>query len=237
MKHYSILLLLIFTCSILQAQSRLESFLRDSLDIQIQRGMAQWDIPAMAVAVVQGDKVLWAKGYGVCDRERKAPVTENTLFMIGSNTKAFTGTAMAMLEVDKKWSLNDPVQKWLPDFKMKDPWVAAHLNLTDILCHRIGMETFQGDFTYWTSTLNSQQVIEKFGKFTPVYGFRTKWGYTNAGFAIAGECIRTVSGKTWAEFMQERIFSPLEMNRSVPLSAIAANTPDMAQPYLSLIHI
>lgn len=230
-KHLFPFIIFVGLHTLLSAQSRLESYLRDSLDVQVERGMTQWDIPAVAVAVVQGDKVIWSKGYGVCDKETKAPVNENTLFMIGSNTKAFTGTAMAMLEADKTWSLNDNVQKWLPGFTMKDPWVASHLNLTDILCHRIGMETFQGDFTYWTSNLSTKEVIEKFGKFTPVYGFRTKWGYTNAGFAIAGECINAASGKSWADFLHQRIFTPLEMTRTLALSSTASKASNMAQPY------
>lgn len=214
--------------------STLDVFLRDSLDVQMQRGLAQWNIPGAAVCVVRGNEVIAAKGYGVCDLKNRKPVDANTLFMIGSNTKAFTGTALALLEQDKKCTLEDRVQKWLPSFTMKDPWVAQHLTLTDIVSHRMGMETFQGDFTYWTSNLSAEQVIEKFGKFTPEYDFRSKWGYTNAGYAIAGACIKAISGKTWAEVVRERIFQPLEMTRSLPLSAEAKNTDNLAMPYTKI---
>jgi CubicO group peptidase (beta-lactamase class C family) len=80
------------------------------------------------------------------------------------------------------------------------------------------METFQGDFMYWTSALTRDEVIEKFGKLTPLYGFRSKWGYTNAGFAIAGECIQNISNDSWESNVKKRIFDPLEMNRTKALS-------------------
>ena len=225
----------LFTLTLSAQSLTLEQFILDSLDIHVQRGMARWDIPGTAVCIVKDGKVLLSKGYGVCDKTTNAPVNEHTLFMIGSNSKAFTGTALAMLANDKKCDLSDPVQKWLPKFTMKDPWVAEHLNLSDIVSHRIGMETFQGDFTYWTSDLTADEVIAHFGKFTPIYGFRTKWGYTNAGFAIAGACMQTISGKSWADNIRERIFQPLEMNRSLPLSAEVAKASNVAQPHTQLL--
>jgi CubicO group peptidase (beta-lactamase class C family) len=145
-------------------------------------------------------------------------VDENTLFMIGSNTKAFTGTSLAMLQAEKKLSLDDKVQKWLPDFKLYDPWVTKEANIRDLLCHRLGFETFQGDFMYFDSDLSTAQVREKFGKVKPLYGFRSKWGYCNAAFMTAGEIIPRVTGKSWAAYLQEKIFTPLGMTRSLALS-------------------
>lgn len=211
--------------------SRLENYLRDSLDIVMNHELARWDVPGAAVCVVKGNQVLVAKGYGKRDLEKTAPVDENTLFMIGSNTKAFTATALAMLADEKKCDLGDRVQKWLPGFTMKDPWVAEHLTLTDILCHRIGMETFQGDFTYWTSTLTAGEVLEKFGKMTPAFDFRTRYGYTNAGFATAGACIKAISGMEWGDFVRERLFAPLDMKNTVPYSQQAKNSDNLASPY------
>lgn len=215
----------------LSAQSSLDVFLRDSLDRYVERGLARWQIPGASIAVVKDGKVLVAKGYGLRELGKPQRVDENTLFEIGSNTKAFTGTAMALLENDKKCSLADKVQTWLPWFKMQDEWVAHELTLTDILCHRIGMETFQGDFTYWTSDLTTRQVVEKFGLMTPKYGFRTRWGYTNAGFAIAGQCLESISGQPWGSFVKSRIFQPLEMNHTVAYSADFAKADNIARPH------
>ncbi len=196
----------------------LPPFLRDSLDAYVTRSLKAWNIPGAAVGVVKDGKLVLAKGYGVRELGKNDPVDANTLFFIGSNTKAFTGTALALLENEGKCALEDKVKKWLPAFDMKDNWVENEVNLQDIVSHRMGLETFQGDFMYWTSDLTDKQVLEKFGKLSPLYPFRTKWGYTNAGFLVAGFCIEKIGGKSWADFMRERFFQPLGMSRSLALS-------------------
>lgn len=223
-------LLLCLASAALPAQT-LETFVSQQLDTYVEAALKRWQIPGAAVCVVKDGKVLIARGYGIRQLGRSERVDENTLFEIGSNTKAFTGTALALLADDKKCTLDDKVQRWLPDFRMRDEWVARELTLTDILCHRMGMETFQGDFTYWTSDLTSAEVIRKFGLMTPQYGFRSRWGYTNAGFAIAGEAIRAISGQTWGDVVKTRIFQPLAMQRTVAYSAEFARADNAAQPH------
>jgi CubicO group peptidase (beta-lactamase class C family) len=166
------------------------------------------------------------KGYGVKEMGTSDKVDENTLFMIGSNTKAITATALAILDNEKKLNLDDKVQKWLPDFKLYDPWVAKEANIRDLLCHRLGFETFQGDFMFFDSDLTTAEMRIRFGKLKPLYSYRGQWGYTNAAFMTAGEIIPKVTGKTWAEFLKEKIFTPLGMNNTLALSkdiAIASN--------------
>ncbi|MBK9018241.1 MAG: serine hydrolase [Saprospiraceae bacterium] len=214
-----------------QPTAGLPAFLRDSLDTYVNRALKDWNIPGVAVGVVKDGKLVVAKGYGVLETGKPAKVDANTLFAIGSNTKAFTGTALAMLESDGKCKLDDPVVKYLPNFQMKDDWVAKHLNLQDIVSHRIGMETFQGDFMYWTSDLTQDQCIEKFGKLTPVYPFRTTYGYCNLGFVLAGKCIQQMSGKTWEDNLRERIFRPLKMNRTLALSAEIGTATNAARAH------
>jgi CubicO group peptidase (beta-lactamase class C family) len=237
MKEKSIVLviLLILFGLILELNAQVPAFVTDSLDQYVEKGLADWQIPGIAVLVVKDGQVVIAKGYGYLETGKPEKVDENTLFMIASNTKAFTGTAMAMLEQEKKCSLDDRVQKYLPDFTMKDPWVAQHLTLTDVMSHRIGMETFQGDFMYWESDLTSDEVIGKFGKLTPLYDFRAKWGYCNAGFLIAGECLEKISGMTWAQFIRERIVNPLEMNRTLVLTAETKNAVNIATAH-TVVH-
>ncbi|MGE5681748.1 MAG: serine hydrolase [Bacillota bacterium] len=231
MRKYFFLAILLFIGKSITAQQPVPKFITDSLDTYLERGLKQWDIPGAGICIVKDGKVVLTKGFGVCELGKSEKVDENTLFMIGSNTKAFTGTALAILESDGKCTLEDKVQKYLPDFSMKDPWVAGHLNLTDIVSHRIGMMTFQGDFMYWTSDLSAKEVIKKFGQLTPLYDFRTRYGYTNAGFAIAGECIEKISGKTWAEFLKERIFDPLKMKRTLPLASQISGEENAAKPH------
>ncbi|HLI92630.1 MAG TPA: serine hydrolase domain-containing protein, partial [Puia sp.] len=94
------------------------AFIADSLDGYIQQGMKEWQVPGLALVIVKDGKVVVMKGYGVKDIQTKEPVDENTLFMIASNTKLFTATALAQLESDKKLSLDDKITKYYPDFKL-----------------------------------------------------------------------------------------------------------------------
>lgn len=219
MKRSSLLFvsLLLFLQSFSQSDT-LPSFVRDSLDTYVERALKEWQIPGVSIAIVKNGKIAYLKGYGVKEMGTADKVDENTLFMIGSNTKAFTATALAMLDAEKKLSLDDKVQKWWPGFKLYDPWVAKEANIRDLLCHRLGFETFQGDFMYFDSDLSAQQVYEKFAKVKPLYSFRSKWGYTNAAFGVAGEVIQKASGKTWAEYLTQNIFTPLGMNNTLAIS-------------------
>ena len=214
----SLLLAVLFSYQGFSQTDSLPSFVKDSLDTYVNRALTEWKIPGVALCVVKNGKVVLMKGYGLREAGSNDKVDENTLFMIGSNSKAFTATALAMLDSDKKMSLNDKVQKWLPDFKLYDPWVAKEANIRDLLCHRLGFETFQGDFMYFDSDLTTAEVREKMGKLKPMYGFRSKWGYCNSAFMTAGEIIPKVTGQSWAEFVTNRIFKPLGMNNSLALS-------------------
>ena len=215
MKNFILLLvmLLIYSFSIAQTPP----FIANQLDDYIEKGMKLWQIPGVAVCIVKDGKVVHSKGYGVLENGKSKKVDKNTLFMIGSNTKAFTATAVAKLHFEQKCNLEDKVVKWLPDFQLKDPCITKEVNLADMLSHRMGYETFQGDFMYWTSDLSRDEVLEKFGQLTPVYNFRNKWGYTNAGFVVAGKYIEKISGKSWNEYMKTEFFQPLEMSRTIAL--------------------
>jgi CubicO group peptidase (beta-lactamase class C family) len=222
----SFLALLLISSSGFSQTDTLPSFIKDSLDNYVNQALADWQIPGVSVAIVKNGKVAWMKGYGVKETGGNDKVDENTLFMIGSNTKAFTATSLAMLDAEKKLSLEDKVRKWLPDFKLYDPWVAKEANIRDLLCHRLGFETFQGDFMYFDSDLSTAEVREKMGKLKPMYGFRSKWGYTNCAFMTAGEIIPKVTGKSWADFITERIFQPLGMKNSLALSRDIKTAPN-----------
>ena len=227
MKRFFILItaFLSFTGTTFSQTDTLPSFIKDSLDNYINKAMVDWQIPGISVCVVKNGKVVVMKGFGVKETGTNDKVDENTLFMIGSNSKAFTATALAMLDADNlsagksgKFSLDDKVQKWLPDFKLYDPWVAKEANIRDLLCHRLGFETFQGDFMYFDSDLTTAEVREKMSRLKPMYGFRSKWGYTNSAFMTAGEIIPKVTGQSWDGFITNRIFKPLGMNNSLALS-------------------
>ena len=206
-------------------------FISDSLEKYIETGMKDWQIPGVAVAIIKDGKTVLMKGYGTKEMGKTDKIDENTLFMIGSNTKAYTATSLAILENEKKLSLDDKITKWLPDFKLYDACATQMATIRDMLCHRSGLETFQGDFTYWESNLTRKEVMQKFGKNKPAYDFRTRYGYCNAGFLTAGEVLSVASGRTWEDNIRERIFMPLKMTRSLALSAEAPKATNIAVPH------
>jgi CubicO group peptidase (beta-lactamase class C family) len=228
------ILFLIFVIASLQSFSQTDSipsFVKDSLDNYVNRALTDWQIPGIAVCVIKNGKVVVMKGYGVKDYDTKEKVNENTLFMIGSNSKAFTATALAMLDADKKLSLDDKVTKWIPEFKLDNQAAGEQVIIRDLLCHRIGFRTFQGDFTYWTSNLTRSEVIEKMSHIKATYPFRTTWGYTNAAFLTAGQIIPKATGMQWEEFVKARIFDPLDMKNTLALSKDFPNAPNKCSPY------
>lgn len=220
-----------FTVNSFAQTDSVPSFVKDSLDVYVNRALTDWQIPGVAVCIVKDGKIVVMKGYGVKDWDTKQPVDENTLFMIGSNTKAFTATALAMLNADKVLSLDDKVTKWIPQFKLNNKAAGEQAIVRDLLCHRIGFQTFQGDFTYWTSNLTREQVIEKMSHIKAVYPFRTKWGYTNAAFLTAGQIIPKATGLQWEDFLKQKIFDPLEMKNTLALSKDFPNAANKCSPY------
>lgn len=190
------------------------SFISDSLDNYMDYALKLWKIPGAAVVVVKDGKIVISKGYGVKDMNSKEKVDENTLFMIASNTKAFTGTALALLENEKQLTLDDKVVKWMPDFRLYDSVITPYVTIRDLLCHRLGLQTFQGDFINWCSNLSRKEIIFNFRNLKPVFDFRTRYGYCNAAFLTAGEIIPIVIGISWEDYISKNIILPLNMNRT-----------------------
>lgn len=207
------------------------AFIRDSLDNYVNKAIQDWQIPGIAVLVVKDGKPIVMKGYGVKEAGKSDKVDENTLFMIASNSKAYTGTLLANLEYEKKLNLNDKVTKYLPDFRLYDACATQLCSIKDLLTHRVGLKTFQGDFMYWESKLTRQQVIQKFGMLKPDYEFRNGYGYCNAAFLTAGEIIPKVTGKPWEQELQERILNPLKMNQTLALSVNLPKQKNIATPH------
>jgi len=194
-------------------------FVKDSLNYYISRALTNWRIPGAAVCIVKDNKIVMMEAYGIKELGQPEKVDINTLFMIGSNTKAFTATSLAILQTQGKLSLDDKVTKYLPKFKLENRPAGEMAVIRDLLCHRLGMQTFQGDFTFYNTNLTREQVIEKLGELKATYPFRTKWGYTNAAFLTAGQIIPAVTGKPWETFVRENIFAPLGMINTLALSA------------------
>jgi CubicO group peptidase (beta-lactamase class C family) len=210
---------------------QLPSFVRDSLDNYIKKGMEQWQIPGLAIAIVKDGKTILMKGYGVRELGKADKVDENTLFIIASNSKLFTGTAIAKLDHEKRLSLNDKVTKYIPWFRLYDSTSTALANVRDMLCHRLGTKTFQGDFTFWDSNLPKDSIVWKMRYLKPPGEFRQDYGYCNSGFLVAGQILTKVTGQSWEEYVKANILDPLGMSNTYMNTAGLAGRNNVAKPY------
>lgn len=207
------------------------SFVKDSLDTYVKREMERWQVPGLAIAVVKDGKIVVCKGYGVKENGKTEPVNEYTLFQIASNSKAFTGTAMALLNQEKRLSLDNKVTAYLPYFKLYEPISTELCTVRDLLCHRIGLYTFQGDFLNWGSTLTRREIVEHMRLTKPIHPFRYKYGYCNSAFITAGEIIKAVTDTSWDDFIHYRFFEPLEMKHTNSSYLTMLNDKNACKPH------
>lgn len=224
-----LILLLLFAR--LNGMAQASNFVSDSLDQYISKGMHDWDIPGLAIAVIKDGKILVMKGYGESDRATHTKVDENTLFMIASNSKLFTATSLAQLEADKKLTLNDPVTKYFPGFRLYNNETTRLVTIRDMLSHHLGTKTFQGDFVFWNGGLSRSQIMNKMQLLKPTGLFRQDFGYCNSCFLTAGEIIPKVSGKPWEVYVYDSIIVPLGMTNTHTLTMGISQRPNVSKPY------
>ena len=193
--------------------SQLSSLQIDSL---VERTMKAFDVPGIAVAIVKDGKVIHSKGYGVRSLNTKQKVDENTLFGIASNSKAFTSAALGILIDEGKLKWDDKVRDYIPEFKLYSPYVTEEFTIRDLLTHRSGMGLGAGDLMFFpdSSDFTLKDILYNLRFLKPVSGFRTKYDYDNNLYIVAGEVIARVSGKSWDDFVTERILNPLGMTHS-----------------------
>jgi len=196
------------------------------LDAYVARVMQTFDVPGLSIAIVKDRQVVLAKGYGVRKLGESIAVDEHTLFGIGSNTKAFTTAALAILGEEGKISWDDPVYERLPDFQMYDPYVSHEMTIRDLLTHRSGMGLGEGDLLFWPhTTYTRQEIVYKLRFMKPASSFRSKYAYDNLMYIAAGRIIEAVTGKSWEDYIRERILTPLGM-RDTNLSNAAWKAGD-----------
>lgn len=184
----------------------------EGFDAYAAKAMADWRVPGMAIVVVKDDSVAFIKGYGVRELGKPDPVTVHTRFGIMSTTKAFTAMLVAMLADSGRVSLDDPVQKYLPDVQFADPYVTREIALRDLLTHRVGFA--DPDYLWGTSGLDFPTIAHRL-RFVPVQtGFRTRFQYNNVTYALAGQVAARAAGTTWQSLLHNRILGPLSMTET-----------------------
>ena len=180
------------------------------LDDYAEKAIQRWNVPGMAVAVVQDGRIIFVKGYGVKTAGGSEPVTTDSVFEIGSTSKAFT-TALVALEVDSgRMNWTDPVIWYVPDFRMSDPWITNEFTLTDSLAQRSGLEEKWGQ-DMATLGYNRSEMIHALRYAEPVTSFRSQYRYQNIPFMVAAAAVENTSGMSWEDNLQSRIFAPLNM--------------------------
>lgn len=177
------------------------------MDDMIVRGHT----PSVSLTIYDNGTVT-SLSAGLRDREQNAAADENTMYAIGSSTKAFVSAALCILCDDGKLTLDDPVVKHIPEFRMYDDYVTTHLTVRDILCHRCGMP--RHEFTWYPrmESLTPAELVRRIRYLKPNAPFRYTMQYQNHMFLLAGYLVERVSGQKWEEFVRERIFTPLGMD-------------------------
>ena len=202
------------------------------LDAYVARVMQAFEVPGIALTIVKSGQVLVAKGYGVRELGKPAPVDGRTLFGIASNTKIMTAAALATLVDEKKIEWDAPVVRYLPWFQMWDPYVTRELTVRDLLVHRSGLGLGAGDLLWWpASTYNRREVAERLRFIRPATSFRSAYAYDNVLYLVAGEVIEAISGQSWEDFVEARILRRLGMNGSNVRHSAAAAGGNVATPH------
>jgi CubicO group peptidase (beta-lactamase class C family) len=196
-------------------------------DRHAQNAMLKWNVPGMAVAIVKDGEIIFARGYGVKTAGGSDPVTTDTVFQIGSTSKAFTA-ALAAMEVDSgRMNWTDPVIRYLPDFRMNDPWVTKEFTITDTLSQRSGLDEKWGT-DLATLGYSRSEMIHALRYAEPISSFRSEYAYQNIPFMVTAAAVEKTSGKSWEENLEARIFTPLHMESASTSYEAFLSAPDHA---------
>ena len=214
------------------AQTRVPVDPTRELDSYVARAVAAWKVPGLAIAVVKDGRVVFAKGYGVRELGKPAPVDTQTLFAIGSTTKAMTAAALGMLVDEKKVRWDDPVVAHLPAFQLADPYVTRELTIRDLLTHRGGLGN--ADVLWYRRDYSPAEVLRRARFIDPAYSLRSGFIYQNVMYAVAGQVVAEASGMPWERFVRSRLFAPLGMVNTVPLLDSATHRTNVASPHYRL---
>jgi CubicO group peptidase (beta-lactamase class C family) len=201
-----------------------------SLDGLINDGLKKFEVPGMALAVVKGKEVIFAKGYGYRDVEKQLPVTPDTLFAIGSCSKAFTTFVLGTLVDEGKLDWDKPVRTYIPWFKVNEASVTERLSVRDLVTHRSGLP--RHDLVWYNNyDASREELVRRLPHLELSADLRARFQYNNLMYVTAGYLTEVVTGKTWEAAVRERVFNPLSMTRTNFAVNESQKDADFAQPY------
>lgn len=198
-------------------------------DAYMEKVLKDWNGPGIGVGIVVNDKLVFAKGYGYRDYEKKLPITSTTLFPIASNTKLFTAVAAGFLVEEGKLTWNQPIRQSVPTIEFYNNELNHTVTLRDMLAHRTGIT--RHDSIWYKSDFNEPELFAKLKYLEPKEPLRQLFLYNNMMYAGVGQSIHLQSGKPWSDYVREKIFRPLEMNSTVYSIADMLKQPDYGVPF------
>ncbi|WP_194777312.1 serine hydrolase [Pararhodonellum marinum] len=213
MKKLILFLLLSWVALPSHAQKQKNDNRFTGLDAELNQVLETWNAAGFAVAVVEKDKILYSKGFGYRDYEQKIPVTPNTLFAIGSSSKAFTSGLLGILREEGKLSFDDSPIKHIPELRFYSNEMNNLITIQDMMTHRTGLPRHDLSWYFFT-TQSRDTLMQRIQYLEPFAQVREKWYYNNFMFLAQGVITERITGKTWEENLKEKLFDPLEMNAS-----------------------
>ncbi len=183
------------------------------MDTAFARVLKNWNGAGFAVAVVEKNKIIYEKGFGYRDVEKKLPVTPNTLFAIGSCTKAFTAAQIGLLQKEGKVDIDKPVELYLPSFKFYNTTMDNTITLRDMMSHRTGLPRHDLSWYFFTSG-SRDSIMQRIQYQEPTFAVRDKWQYNNFMFTAQAVVAEKLTGKSWEQNISDNFFKPLNMNTS-----------------------
>lgn len=204
--------------------------LLESFDPLIEKALKDFQVPGIAVGVIVDGRVVYAKGFGYRDVEKQLPITTETLFALGSCTKAFTTFVIGNLVDEGSIEWDQPVIDILPEFRLWDQYATTNVTLRDLLTHRTGMP--RHEFVWYNSKMSKSDMLKRIRFLQPSFDIRERYQYGNLMYFIAGLAMEKVAQKPWEELICERILNPLEMHHTNFSIEETQKTDDFACPYL-----
>ena len=199
-----------------------------ALELLIIEAMDEWKIPGLAVAVVQNGEVALLSAYGLRDVEAGLKVTTDTQFLIGSVTKSFTATGLALLMDERRLDWKKPVREYIPEFRLRDVVATDRVTVRDLLCHHSGLP--RHDWIWMPGDLSPAQILAAMRYLEPCHDIRSIFQYLNLGYLVASIVTERVSGQSWTEFTRARLTDKLHMNVTFTVEDLAAPA-DASVPY------
>jgi CubicO group peptidase (beta-lactamase class C family) len=179
----------------------------DSVSRYVESEMARLKIPGVSIAILRGDSVVLARGYGYANVEVRAPATDSTIYQSGSVGKQFTSAAVMMLVGEGRLTLDDPVAKWLPEGA--GAWKG--ITIRHLLTHTSGIPDYADSTLDYRRDYTEDELVRYAAKLPPAFAPGQRWSYSNTGYVLLGAIIRKASGQFYGDFLRERVFAPLGM--------------------------